>query len=242
MAPYENITYSLAKPIASYISSNLSNSSEASFYKKEILARGGYLLLAPLSIVTSLADTIIGVVLGVASIATAGKEKRIYNCTLDHLQSGRKIVVRPYVNFIKALNPEAKFSGSIENMDRMTRLFAEERKDAFITGDGDGFITDFVFDKLRSHAQKCYNSNNLVSRHIGARLSYGLLALSCLVTRAVDGLIGVPSAIISCLTFGKIESINNLAYRGLQFPGVIKDLFYCSVKIINPWAGTSPRN
>lgn len=35
----------------------------------------------------------------------------------------------------------------------------------------------------------------------------------------------------------KVASINNLAFRTLQFSGILHDIFYCASKIINPWAG-----
>jgi hypothetical protein len=57
------------------------------------------------------------------------------------------------------------------------------------------------------------------------------------ITRLVDGIIGVIAAVLSFLTLGKVASINNVAYRALQAPGIVKDLFKCTIKFINPWAG-----
>lgn len=108
-----------------------------------------------------------------------------------------------------------------------------------ISGDGDGFLSDLVINPLKDIARSCYNSDNFLKRHVASRLTYALLAVSCLVTRAVDGIIGIPAAGLSILTGGKFESLNNLAYRTLQAPGIINDLFYCTIKFINPWTRTS---
>ncbi len=104
---------------------------------------------------------------------------------------------------------------------------------------GNGFITHFVTDALKNIARDCYRSENLLIQHVASRLTYAVLAISSLVTRAVDGVIGIPAAGLAILTFGKIESLNNLAYRSLQTPGIVEDLFYCTIKIINPWTGTA---
>ena len=59
--------------------------------------------------------------------------------------------------------------------------------------------------------------------------------------RVVDAIIGVFAGLASLITLGKIGSINNLAHRALQFPGLVKDLFYCGTKFINPWTGVLER-
>lgn len=179
------------------------------------MARGAHLLLTPASFITSAVDTIIGLGAGLGAICTLGKNKQTFKVACNHLSSSDKLFVRPYVNFLKTINPEAK-----------------------ISGDGDGFLSDLVINPLKNIARRCYNSDNFLKRHIASRLTYALLAVSCLVTRAVDGIIGIPAAGLSILTGGKFESLNNLAYRTLQAPGIINDLFYCTIKFINPWTGT----
>jgi hypothetical protein len=98
-----------------------------------------------------------------------------------------------------------------------------------------------VINSLKALARSCYKSDNFLKRHVASRLTYALLAVSCLATRVADGAIGVAAAGLSVLTGGNFESLNNLAYRTLQAPGIINDLFYCTIKFINPWTGTSDK-
>lgn len=238
---YFNLTYSFEKPAENYIEENWVHSNDTNFFKKQVGARVGHLALTPWSAVTSVADTIVGFGAGLAAIATQGKHKPTFKFAIEHLDSSKKIIVRPYVNLLKTLNPEAKFSGSISNAPYVHRYMAyvTGQKDAFITGDGDGFITSYVSEFLKDVARSCYNSDSFLKRHIASRLTYALLAVSSVITRLADGIIGVVAATLSFITLGKEESINNLAYRALQAPGIVNDIFYCTIKLINPWAGTS---
>lgn len=238
---YVNLTCRYEQPAENFIESNWVVSSRTNFVKKHVFARGGHLALVFWSVVMSGADSIIGVGAGLASVLTGGRHRPTFKCALIHLDSSRQIIALPYVNLLKTLNPDATFSGSMANMSYMDRYLARTigRKDAFITSDGDGFITHYVSGTLKSIARGCYNSDNIIKRHLVTRLTYVLLAITSVITRIVDGIIGVIAALASFLTVGKFESINNLAYRGLQTPGIINDLFYCTIKFMNPWAGTS---
>lgn len=55
---------------------------------------------------------------------------------------------------------------------------------------GNGFLTNPVYTSLREAASSCYNSKNFLKRHVASRLTYVVLAVACVVTRAVDGIIG----------------------------------------------------
>ncbi|MCC5832439.1 MAG: hypothetical protein JJU12_05280 [Chlamydiales bacterium] len=72
---YVNLSYSLEAPAEEYIATNWVYSEETNFFKKQVLARGGYLVLTPWSTITSAADTIVGIGAGFAAIATGGKHK-----------------------------------------------------------------------------------------------------------------------------------------------------------------------
>ena len=235
---YSNVTYATTKPAEHYVDRNWVQSDETTFLKKHVLARGAHLLLTPASFITSAVDTIIGLGAGIGAICTLGKHRQTFKVASNHLSSSNKLFVRPYVNFLQTINPEAKFSGDAANQPYIVRYLGLA-KQATISGDGDGFLSDLVINPLKDTARTCYNSDNFLKRHVASRLTYAVLAVSSLVTRAVDGIIGIPAAGLSVLTGGKFESLNNLAYRTLQAPGIINDLFYCTIKFINPWTGTS---
>lgn len=230
---YISLNYTFTTPAEDYIDINLVHDDDTTFVKKHILARGAHILLTPVSFITSAVDTIIGLGAGIGAICTLGTHKQTFNVACYHLSSSKELFVLPYVNFVQTINPEARFSEAY-----IVRYLGLAKK-AMISGDGVGFLSDFVINPLKNIARSCYNSDNFLTRHVASRLTYALLAVSCLVTRAVDGIIGIPAAALSILTVGKFESLNNLAYRTLQAPGIIGDLFYCTIKFINPWTGTS---
>lgn len=239
--PYQNLTHSLVKPAEHYISQNWAHSEDANVFQKHVLARGGYLLLSPCYAITSALDTIMGIGSGIGAIATGGTHWTTYKFSMLHLDSSRRIVVYPFASLLGTLNPQAKFSNSLRYMSRRTQLAANitgKSYEAFITGSGDGFIADAVSEPLKNVARRCYNSDNPFTHHVASRLTYLILIISSVVTRAIDEIIGIIAGTFSLLTLGKVESINNLAYRALQAPGIVKDLFYCTTKFINPWAGT----
>jgi hypothetical protein len=238
VSSYTNITNSLAVSVDGYIS-NWVRSKDC--FEKHVLARGGHLGLIPLFTITSVVDTIVGAGAGIVSIATGGTYKATCDFAMNHLDSSRNIVAYPYTNLLRTLNPEAKFPSSVASHSyfHSYRYWSQtiDQGSELITNDGDGFITSYVSDALKDVARSCRNSDNFFKRHIVSRLTYLLLAISSLITRVVDGIIGVIAAILSFLTLGKVGSINNVAFRALQAPGIVKDLFYCAIKCINPWAG-----
>jgi hypothetical protein len=222
---YFSLTYSLTEAADHYVNHNLVQSNETTFLKKQILARGARFVLTPASFISSALDTIIGLGAGIGAILTLGTHASTFKVAINHLSNSKMLVALPYVNILLTINPEAKVAENSTN----------KYKPPMIRADKDGLISDIVINSLRNVARTCYNSDNFLKRHVATRLTYVLLAVSCLVTRVVDGIIGIPAAGLSILTGGKYESLNNLAYRTLQTPGIIYDLFYCTIKLINPW-------
>ena len=241
--PYTNITHASTRPAENYIDSNWVRSDETTFIKKHLLARGAHFFLTPASFITSAIDTAVGLGVGIGVICTLGMHLPTAKVAFNHFSSSNKLFVRPYVNLLQTINPKARFSGDLANQTYVVRFLAQcnNYEPPVVSGDGDGFISDTVITSLKSVARTCYNSDNFLKRNVASRLTYALLAISCLVARVVDGIIGIPAAGLSILTGGKFESLNNLAYRTSQAPGIITDLFYCTIKFINPWTGTSSK-
>jgi hypothetical protein len=236
---YINLTFFSVVPIEHSVIDNLVNTENLNCAKRHLLARGAYLALTPLSFVTNAIDAVVGIGAGVGAILTVGKSDKIYRVALEHLQGAQQILALSFTNLLHTINPQARFSRPENDPGQWVHGVCIRRPRATIGVEGNGFISNFFISRLRKTGSSCYRYDGFLMRHIASRLTYALLAIACLITRTVDGIIGVLAAVLSLVTVGKFESLNNLAYRALQAPGIIHDLFYCTIKFINPWAGTS---
>lgn len=196
-----------------YGSCNLNHNNQANFFTRNILKRGAHLLLVPTTCIVSAIDAIIGTGASLAVILTAGKHKASYDFSKKFLLGYRALLILPYTNLLLAINPSSK--------NPMTHK--------------GGLLSKRVIP-LSTAAQNYRTSNNFITRHVVTRLTYVLIAVSSLVTRAVDGVIGALAATFSILCFGQSTYLNDLAFKGLQAPEIVSDLLICLIKCINPWA------
>jgi hypothetical protein len=227
MSFYYNVSNAVIRPINTYADKCIDPQRRPNFVEKQILSRvvnAGSALLTPL---TSAVDIIIGLGAGVGTLCTIGTHKPTLQFALKHLNRSNQIISGSYIRALKTLNPNAGLTYAT-NYD--------ETKNPLIPADGDGLITHYVKKELIKIADGYSSSENILVRNVSNRLTLALLAVSCIVTRVADGIIGLGAATLSFITYGQIESLNNMAYRGLQAPGLINDLFQCIIKIINPWA------
>jgi hypothetical protein len=216
--PSNNISQAIVFPIDRAIDKNLVYTKRTNFLKKEILARCGRLVLIPLSATTAALDVALGTIGAAGALLTQGRNKSLCSFAMKHLDASSKILAQPYANLLKTFDPKNSLSGST------------------VGAAGEGIIADVLVSTPDYLAERCKKSNNFIVRHIASRLTYVLLATACLIARAVDGVIGALALPLSLITLGKCRSINALAYRGLQAPGILKDLCHYIVKFINPWA------
>lgn len=219
MADYESLTSNCVMSLDNYVADNWAVSQK--FLKRHVLARAGFFALAPLSILTTFADTFIGGVSGTLSLITLGKSRKIYFFSADHLSSSKNIIATPYLNLIRTLNPQARF----------------DSEKGIIKRDGNGLITNFVYKKIKKQVSDCYKSSNIFKKHIATRGFFIALGASSVICRVVDGILGGLATPLSFLTFGKFHTINHIAVRGLKAGGMVQDVYYCAVKFINPWTG-----
>lgn len=211
---YINTTKALVAPFRRHVKNNWVDSSETNFLKKEIFARGAYLILTPASFVTHCLDVILGVGLGIGVLCSGRTKSPLYKTYNLHIKNSEKIISDLYVNFLRAINPTA---------------------DIVRRGE-DGFLSHAFIQGFVNHKEKWAESKNFLKRHVATRLKYALMAVSCVISRLADGIIGLSAGSLSLLTAGTIPILNHIAYRGLQITGIIDDLLYCTVKCINPSA------
>lgn len=200
--------------------------------KKHVGSRLCSLALAPASVITSAADTIVGIFAGFGSIFTLGLHRPTYICAARYLASSPGIVSRPFAKMIKVLNPSAFLEYSKKKKEDGS---APDK--AFIQMQGKGLITHYVFNITNTAFRSCANSEYWLMRHVVSRLTLLLSAVAHVISRVVDAIIGSIAAVFAFLTLGKVDSINHAAHRGLQLTGIIHDVFYHTMHLINPWAG-----
>jgi hypothetical protein len=200
-----------------------------SFVKRHVLARGRFLALAPSFFITSAISTIVGMGMGLGTILTLGKYPKTFKAATTYLNYSHQLLMRPYICFLKAINPKANFPKDCLN--NKTRVNTNSLIDSYMIKP--------VIMPLHNKAEEYAKSNNSLQRHVASRLTYALLAISCLVVGAVSGVIGIPAAALSILTLGTSKSINIFTYDNFKVTSIIYDLFYLTIKFINPWASTN---
>ena len=61
--------------------------------------------------------------------------------------------------------------------------------------------------------------------------------MAAVISRVALAALAVPAVALSVATLGCVKPINRFASKTLRLPGLVNDLFMCTVKFINPWAG-----
>lgn len=229
--------------INGYVVCNYVHSFQATFVEKQIFSRGAYLALAPLSIITVALDTIVGIGAATMTLLTLGCYKKSYSISRSHFYIERGFI-NPYLFLLRSINPNSPFQQSFDDvMSDGTRFLSALKgeiplKEFKIGIQGNGLFSNLVIKPLIEKATDHQNSNNFLNKHIVSRLTYALLAISCVITRVADAAIALPAVALSLITLGQFNSLNCTAIRALYAPRLAFDLYFCLLKIINPWAGT----
>ena len=184
--------------------------------EREVLSRLGNFALISMMAITNTADTVIGVLAEVLNTATGGKIRPLCGYADGQLNHSKFIVAQPYRHLICLINPKANPVASSGQ---------------------DGICASKVKTFLIKAIGEIRDSDNLFLKHVVSRLGYALMAVALTISRIVDGIIGVGAVILSIVTLGKIDKINQAAFHGLQCTGVVKDILYCVRKMVNPYAG-----
>ena len=225
--PYENITKSVHNPLNLYIYDNILNSSEPKIngtrkhvptvgFKSWGLARGGFLVDTPVGLVTTVADTIIGIGSGLCAVGTLGLHGPTCKVAAQHIENSRHILSKPYMDLLRVLNPNAKITT--------------------VANSSDGIFHSAARDWCGEGVESCQNSRFWLVRQVCSRLTYVLYAIAAVITRVVDAIIGVFAAVLSFLFLGTFHGVNSYAYTGLQVTGIVNDLFMSVLGVINPGA------
>lgn len=177
--------------------------------RNEIFARVKNAVAIPLAFLLNLGATVVGVISGTITILSGGKLFR--ETTFEKINGAKYIFAESYDLALKTFNPNDKISTV-------------------------NLLTSAVKNKFRIAGTHFSEKNNFFSAQIASRVTYAAMGIGVLFSRAIDGMIGVPAAAFSLMTGGYFKKINGIAYKGLQFTGVISDLFDCALKFVNPKA------
>jgi hypothetical protein len=178
--PYQNLTIATIDPFAHYINSDFVEAENTNFLKREVLSRGAYVVLVPSSFITCALDTLIGLGTSLVSFSSCGTHLNTFRVTHNHLISSKQLLVDPYIFLLLAINPKSEFS------------FKRE----------DGLVHHRISQSLKLSALEFRKSDNFLKKEVASRLTYALLALASLVTRAVDGAMGILVGTFSITTCG----------------------------------------
>jgi hypothetical protein len=223
LAGYTSITHTLIDSGGDYILKNWMSPQYTSCLKKEVLTRGGYFVLGLSSCITCAIDIIMGLGFVIGGILSLGRSLKACKWATVHLTGFNLILANIYRNFLWTINPKADFIGD-DNLEFPS----------IVSDQNDGFVAEYVRKPFLKWGMECSESKNFLKRHVTSRLITILLAISLVIARVVDGVISIFAVTFSLLTLGKFSSLNNLAYLTLQAPGVIRDLFSCTLTFFNP--------
>lgn len=171
-------------------------------------------------------DGATGISLGLVNLITGNTISKFSRISNEFNLGFKESLSCTYIDFLNLINPKAKCV--LRNAENLN-----PKDEFYIYADGGGFFPEFTTKKLKHLANYLQNQNNF-HKHVTARIIYLAAACLCPFARLGDAVIACVVAPISLITCGKYVSINNLAYRTLQFPGIVYDLHYNLSHFLNP--------
>lgn len=174
---------------------------------------------------TSSIDTLIGVVVAAASLVL--RNDHTIHVAQNLLSSTRKCLGNV---FFRVLN--------IIDADIQLKQRTESNK-IKVCCSGDGIFAGIYRQILANPAQEiAEESKNLVAKHLFTRIAYAAFILGVPLFRVMDLAVGIIAAIAAfswlLLTEKSIDSLNNVAYRGLQIGGIVDDLYFAVMNLTEP--------
>jgi hypothetical protein len=202
-------------------------------FKDSVVIRMKHLGIAVFSPLMALVDMGIGIGSGAVELWTLRRRTPFISASKNLEEGSRLFVALFYANLLRALNPNAGF---LEEHHEGVRDCRQESLSYYF---GDGLVRASLIKRISCLGRSLNFSESIFHRQISSRLTYVLLALAVVITRAVEVIFGMVAAFFSLIFLGKVASLNRYAYRGLQATGMIGDVSYCVFKMIYPCLGES---
>jgi hypothetical protein len=211
---------------------------ESTFSGNNFKARGVSAVLVPSTFGSTILDTLGGLVVGIfaglpivflremgyVNLSAANLFKKSSDC----IQQSNFIFAEPFKHLLRVINPKV-----IRDKAPFTVSSSEEdskKNDPWVSKDGVGLLANQVHNAVKY----LIKSESKLYRHTISRLVCALAPVAFVIARIADGIIGIAAAPFALLSGGCCESLNNIAYRGLQAPGLLFDLYRCAVGFIHP--------
>ena len=186
-------------------------------------ARKLSLSLVPLQAIACALDFIAAVGGIISLAATGGVEPEIVAFTCRRYAIGIKIFAFPFVDLLRAINPEARFLFEPQHEN----LLVEEEK--FLSKSP----AEWVFAKLDPYIEEYKKEDHLTV----SRILYVAMAIALIFTRCLEILASCVAVPISLLSRGKWELVNTIAFCTLQaLPNAFFEAAACFIKLTNPHA------
>lgn len=202
------------------------NFEKSTFSAANNLSRVRNAACVSLTLISSLFDTVTGIAESILALPAAFlheigaiKKTGIIEDTSLRLVNSNFIMAAPFGYLVRSINPKA--------------FRPDYCPPSQVNLHGLGLIAD----KVHSLLAVITSSKNSFVRHIASRLCWALAPIAFIIARIADGIIGLTAAPFALLLCGRSTTLNNIAYRGLQAPGLIFDLFTCAVCFISPGLG-----
>ncbi len=183
-------------------------------------ARKLSLKLAPLQAIACALDLIAAVGGVISLIATGGVEPEITAFTCRRYAIGIKVFAFPFVDLLRAVNPQARFLFEPQQEDVLDE---EEKLSSQLPA-------NWIFMKLDPLIEEYKKGDRLIA----ARILYVALMAAVVFIRCVEFLISCAAVPISLISRGKWETVNSIAFWTLQAaPNAFFDIAGCFIKLIN---------
>lgn len=184
-------------------------------FLKHVASRVANFILIPVTFLCTTVDLTTGIVLGGVNLLTGGYFETIHRMACSNLLAGRYVISGVFQQSLETINPSAKLKPEVRR----------------------GLITHFVSDKLRSMGSKLADSETFFQKHVGSRI-LNLISIPIItLTLSVDlviALIWTPFVLLTGGAIKDLEFINNLVFRGLNFPNLAYEMYGIIPTVINP--------
>lgn len=231
-AEYKNLRDTLMEPIIQKVS-NSTNSciSRETLHIPCIFVEVGY----------SAIDTVIGIAAAITSVVV-GTDSNISSKFIpiaqNHLASTRKCLSNVFFRVLNSIDADIQLKPRTSS----NGIIVCSQGDGIFTGKCRQILTNI----FRSTAEEDVTPEE---KHIYTRICYLAFGLAAPLLRTADFAIGILAVIAAIVAQGwiavnagqinphqrdQIDSLNNLAYRGLQIGGIVDDLFFSLINFQEP--------